>query len=172
MSSVADFYTGGADSVFTQLITANNIKDQMPFNELYYHGPGSIQLLISTDVLNTGTYQFNDDSFGTRRLDSIFPELAGLLPSPYPTRPNIFEFVKSQMEDYYPGHEIMAKERIAPDMITGIVVQNQDTYNGLLGYLRSVGIVQRTGEGVETLFNQPVDRFIRVGTCMTETTVS
>ena len=76
MSSLADFETGGADSVFTQFLTRKNFEDKMSLYELYY---GSVRLLISRKALETGSYQYHSDEFGSRdyqRGEDNVPEMS------------------------------------------------------------------------------------------------
>ncbi len=162
--SGVDYWSGGADSVFTQLLTEKNCTDQMPFHQLNYQS--KVRLLISLDALETGTYQYHTDSFGNR-----------VYPSPewgwhgwwhykehYGQRDGILEFI--QKEQAAPtvnsGHEVMLKERIAPSFFTGLVVQDEETKTGLVDYLRASGLIQN-----DSILNAPVDRFIRVGTKVT-----
>ena len=98
LSASADFWTGGADRVFAQMITEKNCKDGMGLDKLYYYS--KVQMLISLDALETGTYQYPHDSFGTRKVDPW---------SPYTHRPSITEFINHQQNSpwVYGGHEVM-----------------------------------------------------------------
>ena len=84
-SSSADFYSGGADSVFSQMITEKNCHDRMNFNDLNYNS--DIRLLISLDALEMGTYQYFDDGYGNRKLEPSYWNCD------YSSRPGILEFV-------------------------------------------------------------------------------
>ncbi len=140
-SSGYDFYTGGSDSVFTQLAT------QKPF-ESYYGSP--YKFLISLDALETGTYQYFYDEFGSRETDHSY--------SPYLTRPGISEFLDAaSLHPLNGGHEIMIKERIPPSLIQGIVAESQTYKTALLEHLYQVGLITN-----ETIFGVPVDEFVTV----------
>lgn len=93
MSTSADFYSGGADSVFTQMITSDNCQKEASFNHLYYHS--DIRLIFSLDVLESGTYQYLDDSFGNRIIE--FPTYYS---SHYTERPGIYEFIENLQKGY------------------------------------------------------------------------
>lgn len=159
LSPSADFYTGGADSVYTQMIMAEQCDRQIPFDRFYYDSP--VRLLISLDALETGTYQYYGDSFGTRR-----PEWG------YSDRPSITEFITNYAQEADGGHEICFKERIPPEYIQGIVVKNSQTRDNLLNYLRQKQIVQTDSRGIETILNRPADQFIRVSTHVSNALVS
>lgn len=154
-----DYLSGGADSVYTQMFTEKNCKEQMDINRLSYYS--KIRFLISLDALELGTYQYHTDNFGDRTYDthSWF-----WFPSAYKTRENILEFIqKEQTGPFHSGHEIMLKERLAPSFFTGIIVQNEKTKSELIDYFSRTGLIQN-GQ----ILNSPVDRFIRVGTKVTE----
>jgi hypothetical protein len=148
LSPSGDFYSGGADSVFTQMLTEQDSQNQMRFSDLSYHS--KVRFLISLDALETGTYQYHVDSFGTRR---VWEGDRGY-PNSYLSRPNILDFIqeKSVIPAWFEGsHEIMVKERIPPSFLKGIVVPDQQTCDSLLHYFRSHGIVQKTNTGEQIL---------------------
>lgn len=154
LSSGSDYYTGGADSVFTQVVTDRNKS----YNEYMYHS--DVRFLISPKVLETGTYQYHDDNFGTREItnsDWWFWK------QDYLDRDNIFKFLATERANFQGDNEVMLKERVAPEYITGIVVKNQHMKNQLLDYLRQSNIVQKDASGNETILSRAVDQFIYVG---------
>ncbi len=158
MSPSADFYTGGADSVFTQFLTEKNFREQMSLNELYW---GNVRLLLSLDLIETGTYQYHGDEFGTRRIDWSF--------SDYLHRPNIFDYTRQQQTYGFPtGSELMVKERIPPEMIKGLIVPDVNTRNNLVERLRLGGVITRNQAGVEMIFNKPIEQFIHIGNSLNE----
>lgn len=154
LSSGADFYTGGADSVFTQLVTDRTKS----YNSFAYHS--NVRFLISPKALENGTYQYHDDAFGTR-------ELSGggwwFWFSDYLHRSNIFNFVAEERAIFNSDNEVMLKERLLPEYVTGIVVNNDQMKSNILGYLRERNIVQIDALGRETILSKPVDQFIHVG---------
>lgn len=159
MSRSADFSTGGADSVFTQMLTEKNCREQMRLDDLFYYN--KVQLLISLDALETGSYQYHEDSFGTRKIEHSR--------ALYLTRPNLQEFIVEQQgaPHVYSGNEVMLKERVAPSYIKGLIVPDVQTREDLLAHLRLHEIVQKGPGGGESILNTPVERFIRVGTRVT-----
>jgi hypothetical protein len=158
MSSTTDFYTGGADSVFTQLLT----EERMDPSELYYQS--HVRLLFSLDLLETGTYQYHYDSYGTRKTSNSY--------APYPTRPGILDFIQEENRpaasnpygwsyNPYGGNEVMIKERIPPSFIEGILVHTPQQKIDLISYLTARNLIQ--GQDIEcTILGKPVDQFIRV----------
>lgn len=155
LSTNSDFNTGGADSIFTQFLTQKEFSENMSLNHLYY---GDIRILISLDALNTGTYQYNFDAFGTRQVNH---EPSFFNWNNYLNRLNIFQFAEKENQSFHFGNEIMIKERLDPSYITGIVVSSVSIRDGLLHTLRNQGLVMSTN-GVETIMNIPINKFIHV----------
>ena len=162
MSPGFDFYSGGADSVFTQLITEKNCREEMPFNDLNY--TSKIRFLISLEALESGTYQYFDDLFGNRHIDSSWGDS-------YSSRPGILDFVDGlqnapkspyHWSSTYSGHEVMLKERVDPSFFTKIVVANEATRSGLMDYLRERQLIQLNGAGQEMILGAKADQFITV----------
>lgn len=157
LSPSADFYTGGADSVFTQFLTEKEFNEQMSLSKLYW---GNIRVLFSLKVLETGTYQYHYDAFGSRKVDWGW--------SDYLHRPGILDFTaQEQLDGFHHGHEVMIKERIPPSMITGFIVPSYSIRDALLGRLRYRGIT-RIEQGIETILGVPVDRFIHISSHLSE----
>lgn len=102
--------------------------------------------------------------------------LVALLPS-LQQRPDIFNYTKQQQAHeaalyspggFFPGSELMVKERIPPEMITGLIVSDLETRNSLLESLRVGGLIMRDEAGAETIFNRPIDKFIHVSSSLKE----
>jgi len=150
LSSGTDYWTGGADSVFAQMVTDKTKS----YGSFAYQS--SVRFLISPKALETGTYQYHDDSFGSRKLHNTWW-------SDYLFRPDIFSFVDSERAFFNSDNEVMLKERLAPEYITGIVVNTHEMKNSILDYLRECNIVQTDSYGKETILSKPIDQFIHVG---------
>lgn len=84
LSTDSDYYSGGSDVVYTQMITQDNCKKETDFSGLYYLS--DIRLLISLDAIETGTYQYYIDSYGNRSTVNYYGTL-------YSQRPGILEFI-------------------------------------------------------------------------------
>ena len=87
----------------------------------------------------------------------------------YPSRLNILEFAEklcgaATRDEWgrFRAHEVMVKERLDPSYIEGMWIEDERTKSGLVGYLRSCGLVHRDDSGEETILNIPVDQFIHV----------
>jgi len=161
LSSSFDFYSGGADSVFTQMVTEKNCSGEENFDVLAYHGKA--RFLISLDALETGTYQYFEGEAGTRRMN--------WWGDAYKSRPSVLEFVEQLQnppESPYPWwepfstHEVMLKERIDPSFFTGLAVDSTKTRDDLMNYLRSQEIIQLDSANQETILGKRADQFIRV----------
>lgn len=139
LSNEEDARVGSDDSVFIQILS----EPSKQFDEGYFAG---IHLILSKEILNTGTYQYFYDSFGNR------------VHQDYNNRPTIFELVNSLVKRHA-SHEVMVKERIPPEMIEGIVVVNHKMKNELIESLSEKGLIQ-DGE----IFGKPIGDFIQTRT--------
>lgn len=156
LSSSGDFYTGGADSVFTQFLTEKNFNEKMSLNNLYW---GKVRILFSLDALNTGTYQYHEDSYGVRRVDETQSYWSDRR---YLNRPDILSFVKREGKGFNFGNEVMVKERIDPSLITGIILPDETTKARVVDCLRKHGVVN-IKDGIESILGIPLNNFIHVG---------
>ncbi len=157
LSGGTDYMTGGADSVFTQLVTNTNTS----FNEFAYNWFGGAQLLFSPKILEMGTYQHHSDAFGNRIVTRN--DQGWFWFDDYLKRNNIFDFMTVEKLYFHSDHEVMIKDRIPPEFIKGIVVQDQAAKDNLLFYLRSKEIVEKDSSGSETILSKPIDQFLWVG---------
>jgi len=155
LSPTADFVTGGADSVYAQMITEKNCADHMPLNALFYSG--RVRMMLSLDALEMGSYQSFHDAFGRRDIWSSYAD-----------RPSLFEFIQKHHKYATSGHELCFKERIPPHLIQGLIVADTKTRDALTDYLRARNIIQKNAAGEEMLLGHSVDQFIRVGTHASE----
>ena len=116
-----------------------------------------IQMLFSLDALERGTYQYEYDSFGTRKMEKSYYY------NDYLSRPSALEFTEKVNKGGFSGNEVMVKERIPPSLIDGLVVPDKNTANSLVNYLKGKNLVQIDKNGQETVLDIPIDKFIRVG---------
>lgn len=128
-SSLSDHENGGADSVFTTLLTLKEVfgTDQfdlmedlkneeervseeekaIPLEQLSIDE--KICLDIKLKALELNPYQYNEDIFGSRN-----PMGA------YPTRPSLLEFITDQVQDFMQNNEVMFKNRLSTNYFFGI----------------------------------------------------
>jgi hypothetical protein len=85
LSTISDYYSGGSDVVYTQMITEDNCRKNADFTELNYSS--NIRLIFSLEAIETGTYQYFDDAYGNRIAG---PNYYG---TSYNERPGILEFI-------------------------------------------------------------------------------
>jgi heme/copper-type cytochrome/quinol oxidase subunit 4 len=193
LSPSADFYEGSADSVFTQMITKKQLKKNMPLEDFAYFDEDSFQLIFSREILDTVSYQYIHDNYGSRLIspgqDVIKREFKKWGYSdrelenydfdefekdyfPYAHRPSIFEFTKelnSNSHSFYDGwgSEVMIKERIPPSYIKKIIVPNENAKRDFMDYLKDKNIVKEQ-DGIKKILGTKIDDFIRVGTHLSE----
>jgi hypothetical protein len=154
LSSYADFFTGGNDSVFSQLATKKYFEPDFSLQRDNFYG-FPLRLVLSLDALETGTYQYYKDMYGSRETDS--PD------NFYFHRPGFHEFFKeASFTQLSSGHEIMIKERIPSSLIQGILVENEIERVRLLEYLRLCSLIEKDSSGNETILNTSIDQFVRV----------
>jgi|GEM_PF-1181465 len=150
-----DYYSGGADSVFTQIVTTNNES----FDEYMYQSPA--RFTFSPKALEMGTYQYHSDNFGNRNFDAT--DDLFWFQDDYLKRNNILDFTTVERLNFFGDNEVMFKDRIPPEYFTGIVVQDEETRQGLLAYLREKEIIQKDAQGRETILSRIAEDFIYVG---------
>ncbi len=157
-----DYYSGGADSVFTQMLTTKDkLLEGFDLSNLNYQS--NLRILISLDALETGTYQYLRNNYGTRLMDyaesSIFKEI-------YINRPTLSEFTTTIQEisdaNKYSEHEVMLKERVPPSYFEGFLVNNEETRVGLLDHLRTCNLIQKDALNREVIQGRLVEDFIRI----------
>lgn len=124
-SSVSDFYLGSADSVFTQMVSKGDLEKGIKSMAW----TGDVRFLYSIDLLETGSYQYMQDTFGERK-----PQMPH---SFYGNRPGILDFVRERNREIHYTNEVMIKERIPPSKISGLVVENEQLKQELLHYFRT-----------------------------------
>ena len=151
-----DWDTGGADSVYTQLLTAGNCARKDLFEDLVYDS--KVRFIISTEALELGTYQYPFDAFGSRMTWMM----------DYQQRLGILEFIQQEQKWFDDDNEVMCKDRIDPKFFKGIIVPDQKTGEDLLTALRTYQVVESHAKGQETIGGIPVEKFIRIGTRMTK----
>jgi hypothetical protein len=159
----ADYYTGGADSIFAQMITEKDCRKGTSLEKFAYES--KVRLLISLKALETGTYQYHYDGFGTRIYDETGDSwLAQLLSETYAKRESILEFIRKEQvsNEFIYTHEVMLKERLDPSFFTGVIVPDEETKRQLTHYLNDHGLIE---DG--KILDCAVDRFIRVGNRIT-----
>ena len=151
-SSETDLCTGGGDHVFTRLI--NPKTDQFSLGDKFGSGSsflfsGKYQMLYDLDVCNSGAYGYDKDLYGVKNPDHanyIF----------YEKRENLQSLAEKACS---PSNEIMVKNSVPPDLIRGIVCQNQANKDLLVQKLKAEGVI------VNGKINGcPFDSFIHVAT--------
>lgn len=140
-----DYLSGGAHSVFTQMITERDVKNR---RDIYSFGYVSIvRLYISLEALDQGSYQYFLDHYGSREEDE------------YLIRSNIFEFVKKE-PSWFRSHEIMLPDRVLPKHIKGLTVR-LEMKESIIADFREKQLIQVDNYGRETINGILVDEFIR-----------
>jgi len=161
LSSEIDKWSGGSDSVFTQMIT----ESTQSYDNLAYQS--NIRILFDLEVIETGTYQYSIDILGLRRRDYY---------GAYDLSLGIFDFTDSIQQEHtisYMGHEIiiedsyahelMVKERISPNWIKGLVVKNELIKKELVQALNQANMLKKDELGRDTILGILLDSFIHIG---------
>lgn len=156
LSPTIDWMSGGADSIYTQLITEKDYGSD--FDDVTFYNSG-IRLLINLDALELGSYQYPYGMCGVRGEDVE-----------YLNRSNIISTTESLMDKDTgtSSHEIMLKDIVAPKFFSGIVVPDQEVCEQLTKYLKTKNLITQDSAGNDYLLNQLLSSFIRVGNQITE----
>lgn len=198
LSPHGDWLTGGADSIYTQLITKKDYGKS--FDQITCYN-SDVRLLIDLEALELGSYQYLTDMSGIRgenpsylnrsdiisitkslmenRHNDIFSDLLPLLMNDRSLNggksdDGLLDLILSWIMGLgsFIDHEIMLKDTINPKFFRGIIVPNQHIYDELTKYLRSKNIIDQDTNGSESIFNQPLSSFIRIGNKITEKLVA
>lgn len=148
-SSAADIGLGGSDSVFARMITKNmepDIIDHMPLR-------GKIQILYSLDLLERGGYGYMKDEWGSKE------------EATYKKRNSLLEMAEKLANDPLPDldNEVCIKNRIPPQFIKGIRVENDKEKAKLIAVLKEEGLITQNASQQDGINGIPIDQFIRVG---------
>ncbi len=148
LSSEIDHITGGSDSVFTRILV-NNLGQDLNNKGIFF--------LYTLDLLNTSTYQYHEDVFGTREEVCYFKQHNGS----YYTRDNIIDFIRTEGLTPNFKNEVMIKAGVRPDDVVGVVTPNQQWSDGLKHSLRQRGMLSLKN-GREYYHSIPLDEFIHI----------
>lgn len=148
-SKYSDQYTGGGESVFTQMIVESN----QSFKEISYQA--ELRVLIDLEAIESGTYQYSFDANGWKRKDQGHYDLAMAVDK----LPQMIQ----QLNNFSCSHEIMIKERVLPEWITGIVVASDELKQQLIQELREKQLIRLNDLKEEVILDIKVDQFIHVG---------
>lgn len=127
-SSGRDIGEGGGDTVFTRCITSD-LEEGRTCNFLYQ---GSLQILYDLDVVDRGSYGYNQDTYGSRSR----PDYAERL-----NLPDLVDEINKPNLGFN-GNEIMVKNRIDPKYIRRLVVQKPEDREVVMNQLQEDGLVQ------------------------------
>ncbi|WP_166156273.1 MULTISPECIES: hypothetical protein [unclassified Neochlamydia] len=124
-----DYQSGGAESVFTRLVT----KKMLNYKVEEFAKAGHIQLLIDLKAVNpANSYGHRHDAFGSRTARRV--SLKDLT----------FNMESSSLDDH-PGrsNEVMIRDYIAPHFIKKIVVQTEEAKENIISRLIHDNIVEK-----------------------------
>lgn len=146
-----DLY-GANNAVFVQAVTAQESFNDLGYN--YSNKDVNIRLLFDPKILESGTYQYRYDTYGNRS----HRYFQGSPFTKYQQRDDISTFIDKQYKNPSPSNEIMIKDCIAPEHISGIVVNSEAVKARLIEYMDAHGHVTNG-----TLYGRDIESFIHVG---------
>jgi len=141
-SAIDDHKTGGADCVFTRIITGK--LSEQPIDRTRFSGV--VQVLFDISLANRCGYAYDDDNFGTRNPLALIGRLKG---EEYSKRKNFLETATASDRSSCVNNEYMFKYAVTPDFIKGLVVQKETDKEALVGALREEGISEFNGKPIE-----------------------
>lgn len=162
-SNYKDHIEGGADCVFTRLVTSR-IAREIPANKMSFGQ--QVQIIVDLDAADSGNaYGYTYDAYGTR-IDDTYAKRKNLIEL---TRDLEAQHTKKTEKDalvpdpnYGKANEIMIRDAIPANLIRGILVQSEEHKNLIVKELKQQGLVDYRSEGLY-VFGKPLDRFIQVG---------
>lgn len=138
-SMVADFGTGGADSVFTRL----GVKHKTPRRFADSSLGGGYRIKMRREILGrTDWYAYTGDEFGTTE------------PSTFKKRQPLKDFVKAMKRNWRSGNEIMFRNGIRSEEFIGINCDTPEKRQTLLDVFAK--------EGIKEVNGVPVEKFVTV----------
>lgn len=139
-SSSFDYSSGGGEYVFTRLVTAKSIEEELRIGGYPY--ANKAQVLVDISVLAAGGYAYPEDRYGEK--NRSYAETT------YATRKPLWEFAEEMNAKDYPiGNEVMIKNRIPPQYIRGLVVQDAKAKASMIEGLTKEGITQINGKPLD-----------------------
>ena len=144
-----DLKSGGAESVFTRLVT-----DNMPKDPNSYALNGKMQILYDLDLVERVGFVYSVDAYGTK--DEMM----------YQYRPSVIEVAKlceSAPSLDYTSNEVCIRNRAPPESMKGVMVQNIGEKDALINALKLEGLITLDTKGRECINDIPIDQFIHIG---------
>lgn len=133
-SSSEDIRTGGAEQVFTRLVTKQQVKEKQHYSNSFAGGPYVIK--IKPDVLaRTDWYAFDHDNYG-RSED-------------YSNRKGRTEIVESLKAAWRPGNEVMFRHGITLDHFEEVRAKTEQHRQELIEKLKAAGKTKINGKPLE-----------------------
>lgn len=144
-----DFRSGGADSVFTRMVTVPMIEQRVAISASPLF---EIQVLYDLDAVGLcGTFGYAQDHYG-RRSKSSDPI--------YAQRQSLLELVATLPAEAC-TNEVMIRQRISPRYIKRIVVNTQEQKDQLIDQIRKKELLLEHS-GIEYFYEKPIEKFIVV----------
>lgn len=147
-SSYTDIGVGGANCVFTRLLTFN-----MPKTMDSYPLSGQIQILYDLQLLERGGYAYTTDLSGTKGVNA------------YSRRKDILSLTKQYAADpnNFVANEVCIRNRIPPRFIKGVVVPSEEAKQMVIAHLKLAGLIEENSAKIPCIHGIPLDEFFHVG---------
>lgn len=154
-----DLRLGGSGEVFSRCVT----KEGSP-QITEYTFSGNMQVLYDLEVVNRGSYGYQDDNYGVKNQN--YKENDGITEE-YGQRSNLPEFA-GQLNENSTRNEVMVKNRISPQYVRGVVVEGARAKKVLIDVFKKHGLISDDGKYVILKDDQgkklkyDVDSFIHI----------
>jgi len=162
LSSVDDLVQGGAEQVFTSLVTQNLLKRNI--SNFQFHG--TVQLVIDLDAVNQGCYGYPVAIYGKKNItdadvkgfisenDDIPAEATKFLENMNNTSPidlvtNIDGYAANEGGPI--NNEVLLKNRIPPQLFRGVVLRSENEKAELLKILAAKSVKVEKIKGIDTI---------------------
>lgn len=145
LSTLSDFQTGGAEAIFTTLIT-KKIMDTIAINKFTYKG--NVKIFYDLKLLERVGYNYSNDCYGAKDHRYVNPLM----------RQNLPNLVDCLNKNNNTSNEVCIHGRIGPEYIKGILVDSFVNKNSIIYELAQQGLIDKNF----CINKIPVHKFIQV----------
>lgn len=154
-SSVEDHKQGSSGYVFTRMLVESQGENPTAIDDIPLSG--KIQIILDIDAIETGTYQYHLDNFGSRETKDTKNPLRD-----FKLRDDIITFIEKENANYNIDNEVMIKHAIPPQHIKGCLVDSVEMKENLIAVFTNKGLITTNDAGEKMINSIPLDQFISV----------
>jgi len=145
-SRCEDFGSGGADSVFTRMVTNKMSMDPAEYAAV----EKQFQIIYDLKLIERVGYAYSFDRYGSKKIED------------YPYRSNVLETANQENLFCY-QNEVCIKNRVPPSYIKGILIDKKLNKNDFIDELKQLDMITINQNNEECINDISVDKFIHQG---------